>query len=521
MRSDFLSFIAHRYICIVSAFLPMAMVSACDLSPDYTLPKIQLSELFKEDNTESKILVEPVVTSNVVAPITDGRWKRFDKTAKLTEIAWWRMFDDDTLNTLMDTAMKDNPSLVVAIERVNAARGNADETGAPLLPSVSVGFGPERLQQSSAAINANLPPEAQIRTQPYTLYTARGTISYELDVFGKNRATARAASHDAEAQQDDYLAARTALQAEVAQAYFRLMSLRNEESAVNESLAALEEKLALTKRKQQVGAIDNVVLFDVEKAFATAQSDAAIVAQSRAASEHALALLLGIVPSQLDVKTSSLSKAPPQVPAGLPSSLLERRPDIKSAERKIAAANERIGVARSGYFPDISLSASGGTVASVVEDLFKWSSRTWALGPLAGTILTQPIFEGGRLAAVRAQADANYNGAVATYRESVLKAFEEVEDQLSSVRQNAIQVAAAKNGFNAAASAYGIAQARFKVGTISKLEYLDAKRGWLQAKRSNSQALGEHYIATVQLVKALGGAWQDNPGPEKIGADIQ
>lgn len=520
MRSHFSTFIAHRYASIAAVFFYIAMLSGCDLSPDYTLPKISLSEAFKEDNAESKIHVEPVVTSNVIAPIADGSWKRFDKIAKLNEIAWWRMFNDPTLNALMDTAMKDNPSLVVAIERVNAARGNADETGAPLLPSVSVGFGPERLQQSSAAINANLPPNAQVRTKPYTLYTARGTITYELDVFGKNRATARAASHDAEAEQDDYLAARTALQAEVAQAYFRLVSLRDEEAAVNESLAALDEKLALTRQKQQVGEIDRVVLSEVEIALATTQSDAAIIAQSRAASEHGLAILLGIVPSALDVKTTSLAALPPQVPAGLPSSLLERRPDIKSAQRKIAAANERIGVARSGYFPDISLSASGGTVASVVEDLFKWSSRTWALGPLAGTILTQPIFEGGRLAAVRAQADANYNGAVGAYRASVLKAFGEVEDQLSSVRQNAIEVSAAKNGLNAAISTYDIAKTRFNVGTISKLEYLDAKRGWLAAKRNNTRSLGEYYIATIQLVKALGGAWQDVPQPEKISEDI-
>lgn len=491
-------------------------ISGCDLSPDYTLPTISMADFIKNDKKTPLLAVAPITTQKEVAPIADGRWKRFDPYTKHQAIAWWRMFDDSTLNALMEQALKNNPSLREAIERVKAARGFADESGAPLLPSVSVGFGPERLQQSSAAINANLPPSARIRTKPYTLYTARGTISYELDVFGKNRATARAASHDAQAQMYDYLAARTALEAEIVQTYFRLISQREEERLVNEDLAAFDESLTLMRERFRIGDVDRVALAALEQNFALAQSNAATAANARAVTEHALAELMGIVPSALSLKTHALTQPPPLVPAGLPSSLLERRPDIKSAANKIAAANERIGVARSGYFPDISLSASGGTAASVIEDLFKWSSRTWALGPLAGTILTQPIFEGGRLAAVRAQADANYHAAVARYKASVLKAFREVEDQLSYVQQSAIASQAAMHAERAARQAFTVIGARYHVGAVSKPEYLTSKREWLQAERNKIQATGQYYIATVQMVKALGGSWQAIPPPETL-----
>jgi outer membrane protein, multidrug efflux system len=366
------------------------MLTACDLAPEYSLPTISMPSVFKEDTAEAVA---------DVAPATDGKWKRFDETAKIEEFAWWRMFNDEKLDALMEQAMKDNPSLTVAIERVNAARAVADTAFAPLLPSVEVGFGPERQLQSAASINANLPPNAQAITKPYTLYTARGTISYDLDLFGQNRGRARAATNDADAEQNNYLAARLSLQAEVAQAYYRLAALRAEDAIVKQTIATRQQNVALTKLKNDAGLVDSLVLSQAETDLATAKAEGASVAQSLAVAEHALAALLGVVPSQLNVTTAELKAAPPRIPAGIPSALLERRPDIKQAEKLIAAANERIGVARGGYFPDISISATGGSVASSLSDVFKWSSRTWAIGPLAGTILTQPIFEGGKRSA--------------------------------------------------------------------------------------------------------------------------
>ncbi len=490
--------------------LPLVCVTltACDLAPEYELPTIAMPSMFKEDS------VEAVAD---VAPASDGRWKRFDENAQLEEFAWWRMFEDKQLDALMEQAMKDNPSLAAAIERVNAARAVSDTRFADLLPAAELGFGPSRQLSSAAAINANLPPAAQIQTKPFTLYTARGTISYDLDLFGQNRGRVRAADADADAELANYRAARLALQAEVAQNYFRVAALRAEDAFLKQTVTARKATLDLTRKKHAAGAVDTLVLSSAEVELSAVEADAATVAQSLAVAEHALATLLGMTPSQLTLATASLAKAPPKVPAGLPASLLERRPDVKRAERQIAAANERIGVARGGYFPDISLSATGGFVSGGLSDLFRWSSRTWAIGPLAGTILTQPLFEGGRIAAARAETNANFQAAVATYREAVLTAFREVEDQLTNVRTSDSQTKNAQAGLAAAARAFEVANARFGAGYSSRLEYLDAERGLLAAKRRQLQSRGQHYIDTVQLVKALGGSWQSPPAPEKTG----
>jgi multidrug efflux system outer membrane protein len=244
------------------------------------------------------------------------------------------------------------------------------------------------------------------------------------------------------------------------------------------------------------------------------QGDAASVAASRAANEHALAVLVGKPPSELTAQVPPLNAAPPSIPAGIPSSVLERRPDIKRAVSGIAAANARIGVARTGYFPDISLSAMGGFSSGDLSDLFKWSNRTWLVGPMAGTVLTQPIFEGGRLSAAKAQSQADYGVAVAEYRSAVLQAFREVEDQLSGLRYTNEQAKAARTGLASANRAFTVADARFKAGYSSHIDYLDAQRSKLSAERSDIQQRGNQYITTIQLVKALGGSWQAPTTPE-------
>ena len=494
---------------LVTVSLLAFAVSGCDLAPDFTLPEVLKPAAFKEDK---------LADAPSVAPATDGKWKRFDEHAKIEEFAWWRMFNAPTLDTLMDQAMKDNPTLEVAVQRVNAARAVAESRGADLYPSVGLGIGPERQLQSPESLKPNMPPGTSVSTHPYTLYTVRGTISYDLDLFGKNRGQARAATQDERGEEANYRAARLSLQAEVAQGYFRLAALRMEEDILTKTVATREASLAHLRQKQSVGAVDTLVVATAESDLATSKADAAAVTQAREVAEHGLAILVGKPPSEMTIETAALSGTLPTVPAGMPATLLERRPDIQQAETLIAAANERIGVARAGYFPDISLSASGGFVSGDLKDLFNWSNRTWMIGPLAGTILTQPIFEGGAIAAARAQSQADYESAVASYRASVLNAFREVEDQLSGVRAIATQVEQTHAAVAASTRAHAVASERFKVGYASHLDYLDAERGLLAAKRGHVQALGNSYITTVQLVKALGGSWQAPTVPEPAAA---
>ncbi|MFZ4540229.1 MAG: efflux transporter outer membrane subunit [Rickettsiales bacterium] len=482
-------------------------LTACDLAPDLKLPEVFTPSAFKEDTSAETVTVEPA---------TDGKWKRFDEKAQIEEFAWWRMFNDSKLDALMDQAMKDNPSLDIARERVNSARAVVDTRAADLYPSISAGIGPQRTRPSAAAQEVSLPPGITPTTKPYNLYTAQGSITYELDLFGQTRARVKAAEKDAEAEQNNYRAARLALQTEIVQAYFRVAALRAENKILTDTVATRDKYLELTRKRHEVGEIDSLVLSSAETDRAAVKSDATVVAQNLAVSEHALATLIGVPSSELKVETADLSTPPPTIPAGIPSSLLERRPDIKQAESLIAAANQRIGVARGGYFPDISLSAVGGFVSGDLGDLFKWSNRTWTIGPLAGTVITQPIFEGGRIAAAKAQTQADFNAATATYRESVLTAFREVEDQLSGIRNLSEQTKAVDAGLSAATRANKVAGQRFDAGYTSHLEYLDAQRSYLAAQRAQVQVRGNQYITTVQLVKALGGSWQAPAKPETI-----
>lgn len=501
----------HKFRALSLLSVSLVALSGCDLAPDFKLPEILTPAAFKEDVAPETATVEPA---------TDGKWKRFDEKAKIEEFAWWRMFNDAALDGLMEQAMKDNPSLEAAMQRVESARAVADDRTANLYPAIAVGAGPERQRQSPASMEPNMPPGTPVTSKPYTLYRASGTITYEIDLFGRNRNRARAAAHDAEAEANSYRASRLSLQTELAQTYFRLAALSTEEKLLNTTVATREQALKLTRMKHEAGAVDALVLASAETDLASVKSSAAATAQLRATAEHALATLVGLPPSELKLDTLVLKSTPPVIPAGIPSSLLERRPDIHRAAEAIAAANARIGIARAGYFPEISLSAMGGFVSGDLDDLFKWSNRTWMIGPLAGTMLTQPIFEGGRIAAAKAQMNADHAAAVAEYRAAVLQAFREVEDQLSGVRYTGEQARAASAGLTAARRAYTAAGERYKHGYSSHLEYLDAERNHLAAERADVEIRGNHYVTLIQLIKALGGSWQAPSKPESTAEPI-
>lgn len=481
-------------------------LTGCDFAPKMVKPDVATPTAFKEQPAD------PAIPG--VEPADDGKWKRFDEQAKIEEFAWWRMFGDDTLNGLMEQTMQGNPSLEVSLRRVEAARAAAGITESAEYPSVEVGAGPERTKQSAGAQEPNLPPGVKPNVKPYTLYGLRGTVSYELDLFGRKRNQTKQAEHNAEAEQNNYRAARLSLQAELAQAYFGLVAARSQEESLEKLLATRKDFLALTESKVKAGVSDDLALSAAEGDLATAKSDYESVRDARAKAEHALAILIGVPPSELKLDTTALEKDPPKVPIGLPSDLLERRPDIHAAEEQIAAANAAIGVARTGYFPDISLSISGGYTSSELSGLFDWSNHTWMIGPLAGTMLSQPIFEGGRIAAEKAQADANYAASVGQYKAAVLQAFREVEDQLSGLRAADERRQAAGSALASAKRADEITHERYTAGYSSQLEYLDAQRNRLAAERNEVQARLDQYATTIQLIRALGGSWQSSSSAE-------
>jgi multidrug efflux system outer membrane protein len=492
----------------------LALLTACDLSPDLVMPKLEMPAAFKQaEEAETVAAVE-------IAPVEDGRWKRLDEKAQIEEFAWWRMYEDTALNELVEQAMKENPSLEAALARVERARAVADNRAADLFPAISVGIGPERTRQSTAGQEPNLPPGAAPNTKPYTLYRAQGLVTYELDLFGRNRNRTEAARSDADAEAEAMRTARLSLQTELTQTYFRLIAEREEEALLKRTVETRTQTLRLMRQRLEAGASDSLSVSVAEVELANAETEYAALRDARTRTEHALATLVGVAPSALAINPKALAANPPRVPAGMPSSLLERRPDIQSAAAGIAAANARIGAARTGYFPEISLSMMGGVVSGELDELFKWSNRTWTIGPMLGTMLTQPIFEGGRLVAAKAEADANYRLAVAEYKSAVLEAFREVEDSLSGITAASARRAHAEKGHKAANRAYQAASQRFKVGYTSQLEYLDAERSRLAAARAQIRARAEQFIASAQLVRALGGSWQRPPAPEPLAAPI-
>jgi multidrug efflux system outer membrane protein len=308
-----------------------------------------------------------------------------------------------------------------------------------------------------------------------------------------------------------------ALQADVAQNYFNLRELDAEADVFARTVTLREEALKLVQRRFAEGDISELDVARARSELATARSDAMTVQRLRAASEHGLAVLLGKAPAQFTMAANPLKPVTVRLPPGLPSSLLERRPDIAAAERSMAAANARIGVAKAAFFPSLTLTGSGGFESATLGDLFNWSSRTFLLGPFAGTMLNLPIFDGGRRKGNLANARAIYEEDVANYRQQVLVAFREVEDNLSDLRILETQTTTQADAVNASVRAAQLSRRQYTEGAVNYLDVIDAERTVLQSQRVAVQLAGTQAVSTVNLIRALGGGWGDampTPVPE-------
>lgn len=463
-------------------------LGACNLAPDFKMPDIKTPAAFKE--------------SQAVQPVEDGSWKLAAPQEEGRDTgAWWTIYNDAALTTLVTQAMSENPDLAASAARVEQARARAGIARADLFPSISANANAVRQQQSGTFFGG-------VKPDPITTYSAGGGVSYELDVFGRVRNRTGFARFLADAADYDYRAARLILQADVVQNYYALRALAREQAILEETLDLRRESVDLTQRRAEIGEVSELDTSQARAEFATTESELAGVKQRRANIEHGLATLTGLAPADFSISASAIEGVPPVVPAGLPSSLLERRPDIIAAQKDMAAANERIGISRAAFFPLINLTASGGLESDDLGDLFKWSSRTWALGPVAGTLLTVPVFQGGRLKSDLALSNAQFNESVSLYRSATLQAFREVEDQLSNLRHLRERLQSQRDAIDAANRAHDIAQARYDEGYISYLEYIDAQRVKLNAERGEAQVLGDYYIASAQLIRALGGGWE-------------
>ncbi len=429
-----------------------------------------------------------------------GSWKPGRPLDNVPKDKWWEVFQDPGLNELEARAIQSSPNLKAAFARVSQARAIARVARADLLPSLSLAPSAERQRYSPnqnpgfGAITANT-------------FTAPLDLSYELDLWGRVRRGFESARADAQASLADYYNVLLTLQSDVAQNYFALRSFDAEVATVTATVSLRKEQVALVRSRFEGGVGNDLDVARAETELAATEADAAALARRRSQLENALAILLGSNPSTFRLPATTETNwnpEPPSIPAGLPADLLERRPDVAEAERQLASANARIGVAKGAFFPALSLTASGGYLSGDIQTLFKWDSRVWSIGPS----LSLPIFAGGRNRANYKRSQAAFEESVARYRQQVLVAFGDVEDSLAGIRYLAGQSAAQQRALFNARRAANLATDRYRSGIVSYLEVVDASREALQAERTNVQLAGQRLNAAVQLIKALGGGWK-------------
>ncbi len=459
------------------------LLAGCSLAPTFQKPSMTLPESFKEDSGDAK---------------TQAWWKKAQTLEGMDRGKWWAMFCDPKLNALEDEAVANNQPLKAYAARVEQARAAVRVNAPDLLPNISVGA------------NGSRSAPGFVSPAPYTLYTTQATASYEPDLFGRIRDADKALAFDAQATEATYRSILLSLQADVAQDYFLIRALDNERLLLQQTVDIRDKEAGIMKLRFSRGDISEEDNANAQSDMASAHADLTGLERQRAILEHALAILLGKMPSDFSLPNSPLSISPPVVTGGVPSAVLERRPDMTSAIAAMEAANERIGVAKAAYFPDLLLTASAGTETATLSRLFHWSSRAWALGQVAGLALSLPIFDNGRHSAALDSARAAYDESVINYRQQVLVAFKEVEDGLSDQRFLALQWNQAQEAASQASRATYLVQKRYDAGDVAYLDVVTSQRASLAAERAAVQLRGQRFVATVSLIRAMGGGWSSD-----------
>ena len=493
----------HRGVAASSAFkrlgvasATLAIIAGCSVGPNYLRPAA-----FKSEATPSAFST-PSTNNNF------GEWKTAEPSADLPRGAWWEIFGDSELGHLETLATKENQELAAAAARLEESRAELGISQANFYPQLSAN--PEFTRQRSSP-NAPLIPKPG-RSHTYDTFVAPVDLSWELDLWGRVRRQVESARANFIASADDLESARLALQAEVALDYFSLRELDEERRVVADSIETFRRSLELTQNRRKGGIVSDLDVSQAETQLRSTEAELPAIDLQRARVLHALAALCGQSPIQFQLANAPLTNTIPAVPATMPSELLERRPDVAAAERRMASANASIGVAVSAFYPRVFLSGAAGFESIGADTLFDWPSRIWSLGPS----VTLPIFTGGRNRSQLAGARATYDESVANYRQTVLTAFQEVEDQLAAQVLLATQLDAQNASLTAARHTLEIANNRYKAGVVTYLEVATAQNAALANERSFVQLEGQRLNAEVELIKAVGGNWQGNSSPRPV-----
>lgn len=449
--------------------------SGCMVGPDYTKPEVLVPADYKEANG----------------------WKVARPSDTLPRGRWWEIFGDAELNDLEEQLTAANQDLKVAESRYREARAQIGFARAGLFPTISAGTGIAAVRPSGNAPYASSQPPA---SGDFLLSLG---LSYEIDLWGRVRRTVNAARDLAAATAADLESAKLLLQAELALNYFDLRAADAQQQLLDATVDAYTSALELTTNRFQGGAAPRSDVVQAETQLEATRVQATEIGVGRAQLEHAIAILVGRPPAALTIPQRPLRTQPPDVPLSLPSELLERRPDVAAAERRVAEANEQIGIARAAFFPTVALNATVGLEGSTIGNWFTWPSLFWAVG----SSLTQTLFDAGRRRATSEITIARYDATVAQYRQTTLEAFQQVEDNLTALR---ILERAAQQQARAVASAQQSLELftnRYRGGVDTYLQVITAQTAALSNERNEVDIRRRRMSATVLLVKALGGGW--------------
>jgi len=471
----------------VAILLSVALNAGCSFAPRYAPPAVQTPAAFKE--------LTPAQFS-----ATDG-WKAAG-AAGLIRGQWWEIFREPELDTLENQVTVSNQTVAGALANFLAARAVVKQSRSQYYPTVTAAPSVTRSRQSS------LPGQSKTSTtSTFTEYALPFDASWEPDFWGRIRNTVNANSLEAQATLDDLENVRLTVQAELAVDYFQLRDLDAQQLILGETVSADREVLKLSRVQQGAGLVSGLNIDQAESQLEITRAEATDLGIQRALLEHAMATLLGEPASGFFIAPQSSTVIPVSIPFGVPSQLLERRPDIAAAEHRVEEANAQIGVARAAYYPTVTLSGAAGYQNTSVQNLFSGPGLVWSVG---GT-LAQTLFDGGLRKAVSEQARAVYQGTVANYRETVLTAFQDVEDNLATLRILS-QELRQQNAAVAAARGYlKLSDVRYQAGIEVFLDVITAQTALLSNEQTARALQMQQLTASVQLIKALGGGWDATP----------
>jgi NodT family efflux transporter outer membrane factor (OMF) lipoprotein len=458
--------------------LVVALLAAgCTVGPNYVRPDAPTSDTFKEI----------------------GGWRTAQPRDDMLRAPWWELYDDPVLSGLADQVAEANQNLAAAEARFRQARTLVWQARSNWFPTVVAGVSFSRSRVSSTLRGGQGFGTGSVSSD----FTLPGSISWELDLWGKIRRQVESETASAQASAADLANTRLSLQSEMAVDYFQLRTLDADIQLLNDTARSYERSLELTQNRHEHGIASGADVAQAQAQLESTRAQAIDLGVQRAALEHAIAVLIGKPPADFSLPPAELAAEPPDVPVSLPSDLLERRPDVATAERSMASANAQIGVALSAYYPTVTLSGSGGFESGDVAKWLMWPSRFWSAGPS----ISQTVYDAGRRAAQTEQARAAYDETVDTYRQTVLSAFQEVEDQLAALRileqESGVQARAVK----AAQDSVRLTTSQYEGGIVSYLNVVVVNAAALADERTAVDIQGRRLAASVLLVQGLGGGW--------------